>query len=231
MNPPSRPGHRAWPAPAHGAWPERVGGHAALDLVNTVAWRADAQRTIDRLGDADALVGWTEATGLVDTSRADSLREELATDPALGEDVLQQCRSLRETTYRLLQPLATGSAPGDVELQAAKDAIVTALSRADVDAVMPLRWEAEVRTLLDLPTVLALAVWRLLQFEDVSRLRQCRDTSCGWLFLDMSKNASRVWCSSADCGNRERARTHYQRRQEHRAHPTAPAVDRPRDRS
>lgn len=63
----------------------------------------------------------------------------------------------------------------------------------------------------DVPVLVGLAAWQLLQHEEPSRLRQCRDTTCGWLFLDRTKNACRVWCSSADCGNRARARRHYQR--------------------
>ena len=30
----------------------------------------------------------------------------------------------------------------------------------------------------------------------------------GWMFLDESRNASRKWCDSRDCGNRERVRKH-----------------------
>jgi predicted RNA-binding Zn ribbon-like protein len=64
------------------------------------------------------------------------------------------------------------------------------------------------------PHVLALAALRLTEREDLDRLRQCHDEHCGWLFLDRSKNASRRWCSSADCGNRTRARRHAERRRE-----------------
>jgi predicted RNA-binding Zn ribbon-like protein len=43
------------------------------------------------------------------------------------------------------------------------------------------------------------------------RLRRCDDDGCGWLFLDTTRNHSRRWCSSGDCGNRDRARRHYAR--------------------
>ena len=67
-------------------------------------------------------------------------------------------------------------------------------------------------TAADLVDRLALEAWRLLEREDVGRLRECQASDCGWLFLDRTKNASRRWCSSADCGNRARARRHYARR-------------------
>ncbi len=33
--------------------------------------------------------------------------------------------------------------------------------------------------------------------------------SCGWLFLDTTKNRSRRWCSMAYCGNRVKALRFY----------------------
>jgi predicted RNA-binding Zn ribbon-like protein len=42
------------------------------------------------------------------------------------------------------------------------------------------------------------------------RLKACPD--CDWLFLDRSKNGSRIWCDMAVCGNRQKARRSYLRR-------------------
>jgi predicted RNA-binding Zn ribbon-like protein len=50
-----------------------------------------------------------------------------------------------------------------------------------------------------------------LQTMPADRLRRCDDQGCGWLFLDTTRNHSRRWCSSRDCGNRDRARRHYTR--------------------
>src|SRR6266851_4063029 len=36
-------------------------------------------------------------------------------------------------------------------------------------------------------------------------------SGCSWLFVDESRNGSRRWCSMKDCGNRAKARRHYQR--------------------
>ncbi|MGA3058695.1 MAG: CGNR zinc finger domain-containing protein [Candidatus Limnocylindrales bacterium] len=43
------------------------------------------------------------------------------------------------------------------------------------------------------------------------RLRHCANPSCGWLFIDESKNHSRVWCEMATCGSRAKM-TRYRRR-------------------
>lgn len=39
-----------------------------------------------------------------------------------------------------------------------------------------------------------------------SRLKACRNESCGWAFYDHARNRSAKWCSMAVCGNRMKAR-------------------------
>ncbi|MEV5302490.1 CGNR zinc finger domain-containing protein [Amycolatopsis methanolica] len=170
-----------------------VGGHVALDLVNTVAWRLDPARREERLPDDDALRRWAEAAGFT----------------VVADGGVTEVRELREVAHRVLEPLATGAEPGDVE--PLRRLIVGALARAEVASVVPLEWRIPVHGTRDLRDALALETWRLLQFEDLTRLCRCADDGCGRLFLDRSRNGSRRWCSSADCGNRERARRHYQR--------------------
>ncbi len=55
----------------------------------------------------------------------------------------------------------------------------------------------------------ALSALRLAADPPQGRIRICGH--CGWLFLDRSKNRSRLWCDMAVCGNREKARRHYAR--------------------
>ena len=40
-------------------------------------------------------------------------------------------------------------------------------------------------------------------------IRQCQDSSCGWLYIDRSRKKNRRWCSMRDCGNRAKARRFY----------------------
>jgi predicted RNA-binding Zn ribbon-like protein len=169
--------------------PELVGGHVVLDLVNTVAWRLDDRRRIDRLADPANLRSWLAAA-------------ELGGPGSTAE--LLHCR---ETAYAVLHPLAVGDEPEDSDLAVLHELIEVAVRNAELVSVRPLTWRAD--TIVDR---LRLSVWRLFEDEDLDRLRQCDDDACGWLFLDRSKNGSRRWCSSADCGNRARARRHYQRR-------------------
>jgi predicted RNA-binding Zn ribbon-like protein len=175
-----------------GYQPELIGGHLVVDLVNTVAWRLDDSRRVDRLVTSAELADWCAA---VDLSR--------------GTASLQQVREVRETAYRVLRPIARGEVPTAADMEALRRLVIEALTAAEpprVAGVRLLDWEAG-----GLVATLGLAAARLLEREDLTRLRECSDDDCGWLFLDRSKNGSRRWCSSADCGNRARAKRHYQK--------------------
>ena len=52
-----------------------------------------------------------------------------------------------------------------------------------------------------LPAALALA-------DERERLRRCGNPLCRWLFIDRSRNGSRVWCEMAVCGNRMKVGRH-----------------------
>lgn len=44
-----------------------------------------------------------------------------------------------------------------------------------------------------------------------ARLRTCANPDCGWLFIDHSRNHSRVWCDMGSCGSRAKM-SRYRRR-------------------
>ena len=64
---------------------------------------------------------------------------------------------------------------------------------------------------------LARAAVALLATPNLDRVKECANhASCGWLFLDQSKNGSRRWCSMDDCGSRDKMRRQYARRRDTR---------------
>jgi predicted RNA-binding Zn ribbon-like protein len=62
-----------------------------------------------------------------------------------------------------------------------------------------------------LAAVEASAAALLVDRGDAVRLKCCPSEHCGWLFVDETGNARRLWCSMAACGNRAKARRHYLR--------------------
>ena len=52
----------------------------------------------------------------------------------------------------------------------------------------------------------------LLTSGSLERVRQCAGDGCDWLFVDLSKNQSRRWCSMDMCGSRAKSRRYYRRK-------------------
>jgi hypothetical protein len=57
----------------------------------------------------------------------------------------------------------------------------------------------------------AVLAWDGLRVHSPGRLRPCANSDCRLFLIDRSKPNSARWCSMAICGNRMKARRHYQR--------------------
>ena len=57
----------------------------------------------------------------------------------------------------------------------------------------------------------AVIAWDALRVSSPGRLRACANPECQLFLIDRSKPNSAKWCSMAVCGNRMKARRHYQR--------------------
>lgn len=57
----------------------------------------------------------------------------------------------------------------------------------------------------------AISAWDEVQRTRPGRLRPCGNDECALFLLDRSKSNSARWCSMATCGNKLKARRHYQR--------------------
>ncbi len=191
---------------------ELIGGHPALDLVNTVSWRHDPDRWRENLAVPLDLLTWTHHAAIVDEHHLTALRIAMTKDPKTADDVLRRVHELREQLYDHLAD-CIGHRGGEHQIVEGSP-----LHRAFADAITassltgtPARWSLAAPGPLDLTRILALHALDLVQTMSADRLRRCDDNGCGWLFLDTTRNHSRRWCSSGDCGNRDRARRHYAR--------------------
>lgn len=189
-----------------------IGGHLALDLGNTVSWRLDPARAIERLTDPEKLVDWY-VTVADDADRA-RLEADAAAHPRIAATALRTVQDIRDATTRIIDAHVDRSSPAPDDMTTVTDAWVSALGVAMIPASLPLSPRIEVSTTTDIVASLALSVADLLGRRDLSTLRRCDGPDCGWLFLDTTRNHSRRWCDPFDCGNRARVRSYAQR---HRA--------------
>jgi predicted RNA-binding Zn ribbon-like protein len=182
-----------------------LGGHPALDLANTVSWRLDPARRVDRVTSYARLADWLRrATGQDAAGTAPSTAEE--------QDALLAVLGLRDAFTRLLDSHLAGEPPAEADLRAVQHRWQAAVGRAELTSSLPPRWHLAARGPRDVAHLLALLIASFLSEADLSRLRRCDGAGCGWLFLDTTRNHSRRWCDSRDCGNRSRVRRYAERR-------------------
>lgn len=178
------------------------GGVLALDVANTVVLRCDPERSFDRFENPGEIARFAEAASVF---RADELagRPIAAADP---QAVYASVVSLREAVDRLFRhSVLNRSMRADyVATMLSVCAAGMAGSEETVTAERPF---GNPKTPMRIETALSVSALSLLAHPIRERIRICGN--CAWLFLDRSRNGSRVWCDMAVCGNRQKAKRHY----------------------
>ncbi len=191
---------------------KRVGGAVALDFVNTADWhlRPEPEEWLRSYAD---LLAWTKGVGALDTDRARRLANLAKADPEAAERVLTTARALRDALFRIF----LASAHDTVAKVADLDLVNLWLSRAAPRRGLQRKGHRLAWTWPEpdrLESVLAPILWSagdVLTSESQDRVKLCAADGCGWVFLDASRKANRLWCSMDGCGNRAKAKRHYRR--------------------
>jgi predicted RNA-binding Zn ribbon-like protein len=190
------------------------GGRPCLDFANTLASSGDHLQSY-----AD-LVAFAEQSRLTNRDDAEFLRADALKEPVTAEGVMVRARRLRAAIRSMFAAIAAGKAPSEHDVATLNFDLATTMKHARVlesDGKGGYRWGFQGRS-LDAPLwPISRSAADLLTSEEERRLvRECNAANCHWLFLDTSKNRTRQWCSMKSCGNREKARRHYERQREMR---------------
>ena len=187
-----------------------VGGHPALDLVNTaergVTTAGEPPR--DHLATPDDLVVWARRVGL---------------DPGTPDEaVLRRIRGLREAVHTTVLDRLGSRPAGDVTAALAlldRRAAAAATRSRLRTAGAGLRREVGTDPAHRVEDQLAAAAVELLTGPEAARIKRCpvEQGGCGWVFVDRSRNSSRTWCRMEDCGTAVKARRLTERRRQARA--------------
>jgi predicted RNA-binding Zn ribbon-like protein len=195
---------------------ELVGGRLCLDFANTVPNYLATPRE-ERLADYGALVAWARHAGAIAEPDARQLVREAGKRPADAEAALARARALRQAIFDAFYAIAQHKRPPAAAIAALNAMLATALGKQqlvrEADGWV-LGWD-EAGGDLDAPLwPIARSAAELLTATTLhERIRVCggAELDCTWLFLDESKNGLRRWCTMRDCGNRAKARRHYER--------------------
>jgi predicted RNA-binding Zn ribbon-like protein len=197
-----------------------VAGKLCLELANTVGGLRGHEAPEYLPGYPD-LVRWAVGAGAIGAARGRGLLAEAERRPGPAAAVLRQAHELREAIHDVVGARLRGRAPRAEDLDVLNRALARALSRRRLvpeKEGFALGWDED-PTALDAPLwpVATSAAELLTSERDLPRVRICgaaEDGRCGWLFVDESRAGTRRWCSMRDCGNRAKAKRHYERRRD-----------------
>ena len=184
------------------------GGLLVLDATNTVVLRGDPVHSFDRFEDTAEIVRFAAAAEGFRSSELGGRGLAFQASDAAARQVVV----MREAADRLFREAVVTGAIRTAHLPAFLRACAVCLDDniEDVgadgmpfgDPSRPIRLEA----------ALAVSALSLLAGDAWKKVRICRN--CHWLFIDRSRNASRLWCDMSVCGNRHKAKRHYERRRQ-----------------
>lgn len=186
-----------------------------LDLANCVRQRLhDSTNALAAYGD---VVRWARHERLLDDREARRLLGQAAGRPRQEAAAHRRAIGLQEALRAVFSAVAARATPPATELARLNAELAMAMvpvhllpagdgfRREWLDPRDDLGW---------MLGPVARSAGDLLASAELARLKECHSSSgrsCGFLFVDRTKNHSRRWCSGSTCGNRTRLHQHYAR--------------------
>jgi predicted RNA-binding Zn ribbon-like protein len=191
-----------------------VAGEPCLDFVNTLDNRAIPGEELELLESYLALTEWAEQAGLISARQRRALASLANAHPERALFALRSAIRLRECLHRMFQRILSDQPPASADLALLGTYVASSYSHLCLcpqNGIFHLDWSAPAQRLDSVLWPVVKSVVALLTSEDLKRVRQCDISTCGWFFVDRSKNHSRRWCDMKICGNRVKARNFYGR--------------------
>jgi predicted RNA-binding Zn ribbon-like protein len=196
---------------------ELVAGALCLDFVNTVGDRSGTWRYVrNYLKVYDDLIAWGVQAQVLADREAASLRALAKRRPDDAEAALEHAVKLRETLHTAFAPIAAGRPIPRDALTSINTMLPALLAKSRLEKTpdaSAYQWvfddEAGQEERFDrIVWSVARSAMELLTSADLEHVHQCGLETCGWLFLDLSKNKTRRWCAMKLCGNKAKVRHH-----------------------
>jgi predicted RNA-binding Zn ribbon-like protein len=192
----------------------RIGGALCFDFTNTASWEADRQTT-EHLNDFPDLVRWCTEAAHVPQDSAAALVGEPEESTAAAAAILAKAKDLRATLYRIFIALSRREFPADGDLQLLNEALAQTPLRLEVRREKDQFLSERKTGGTNFAKLLGPVIWsaaELLTSGKIDQVKCCASETCGWLFLDNTKNHSRRWCDMADCGSHAKAKRYYRKK-------------------
>jgi predicted RNA-binding Zn ribbon-like protein len=190
------------------------GGCPVFDFTNTINNRNSAQQH-DYLADYEQVLLWNAKVGLLTPERISLLSRYAAEHRSESELALLKAKHAREILYQLFSSIGKHQTVDSHTLNAFNEILAACFGKLKVDITVAgpsVNFTGQTVSLDEPVCIIMKSAYDILTNEDFTRLKEC--PSCGWLFIDRTKNAKRRWCDMKVCGSRDKAKRYYHRKSE-----------------
>lgn len=146
----------------------------------------------------------------MEEAELEKLRNYALENYEVAERAYEKAIDLRKTMYSLFSSIAANLEPDIEILKNFNGYLSEALSEISLSFDQEkFSLEIDSTTIqLDKPIRIVLKdTYRLLNEDDRSRMKECK--KCGWIFLDHTKNNTKLWCNPQICGSTSKATRYY----------------------
>lgn len=192
------------------------GGALCFHFINTVnAWTGTAIQEHEYLGNYGEFLKWCEKVDILSEKSRKTLSTYAAKNEEAAHTALQKLKRVREMLYHFFSSIAADNG------RSMDPALLERFNKTLSAAVIYLRFDITPEGIVnrmqedtaDLLTPLRIimkSAYDILTTEDHTKIKECE--TCGWIFLDLTKNNKKRWCSPLTCGSIDKAKRYYQRR-------------------
>ena len=182
-----------------------IGGHAALDFLNTVKYRGEDEPQ-DKLASLSDIIVWARVAGLLSGAEANKLTRQSKKSASATRAYHEIC-TFREEVRILFESTNLKGARYERAVSQVEMAISALRPIATINRdTGELTRRIVVKTADDLKARIVAAVAEVLTARADLRIKVCGGSDCDWLFIDRTKAGRRRWCDTRTCGNIARVR-------------------------
>jgi len=192
------------------------GGALCFHFINTVNdWTVTD--SYEYLVTYDDVIAWCRKVGVLNEHQLVALATYARQNETAATNALQKLKRTRETLYQFFSGIAAndGTTLSPIVIEKFNKALSSALSRLQFEQAetgMKSILKQEDNDLLAPLWEVMLSAYDTLTKEEPTRIKECE--TCGWIFLDHTKNNKKRWCSPLTCGTMHKSRRYYQKKKE-----------------
>jgi predicted RNA-binding Zn ribbon-like protein len=175
------------------------------NFVNTLySWKKED--TNDFLTDYDTFIEWCHKLAVCDEDQLIQFRQKAIKEPNEAMITMDKIREIRLLLHQLLSAIAAKDQGKIVQFLAAINPFITdALGRITLDFsgnTFLISYPKKTIPLISPIWPVLKSLYDMLTEDQLSRIKEC--PTCGWVFLDETKNGKRRWCNPLNCGTKDK---------------------------